>query len=107
MPPGHAASLRAKRETSARDKRLIGIVLVALTALLIALVVSLVTAAPSSSNGCIYVVIPAATGAQQVNECGARARSTCESAKMPGTFTSNSAQSVVAACRKARLPVGP
>jgi hypothetical protein len=84
---------------------MIGTVLVAVAVLTFVLLTSLVTAGPASSNGCIYVTVPAATGAQQINQCGAEARSTCESARMPGAFTTGAAQSIVAACRKAHLPV--
>jgi hypothetical protein len=84
---------------------MIGSVLVVVALLACALLISLVAAAPSSSKGCIYVTVPAATGAQQINQCGAEARSTCASARTPGAFTTGAAQSIVAACRKARLPV--
>ena len=107
MPPGHAQSVHARRALSARDKRMIGTVLVAVALLTVVLAISLVTAGPSSSKGCIYVTIPAPTGAQQINQCGVQARSTCQSARTPGAFTSDAAQSIVAVCRKARLPVGP
>jgi len=80
-------------------------VLVVVSLFAVVLVVSLLTAGPSSSKGCIYVTIPAATGAQQINQCGAQARSTCQSATMPVAFTSSAAVSIVAACRKAGLPV--
>jgi len=105
LPPGHVQSVRARTPLSSREKRIIGTVLVAVALLTFALLISLVVAGPSSANGCIYVTVPAATGAQQIDQCGAEARSTCESARMPGAFTTGAAQSIVAACRKARLPV--
>ena len=80
-------------------------VLGVVAALAVALVVSLLVGGQSSSRGCIYVTIPAATGAQQVNECGATARSTCLSASTPGAFTAQAARSIEAECRKAGLPV--
>jgi hypothetical protein len=85
---------------------MIGGVLTAVAALALALVISLVTAGPSSSHGCIYVTIPAATGAQEINQCGAAARSTCASALAPGAFTAQAALAVAAECRKAGLAVG-
>jgi len=85
---------------------MVGGVLIVLAALVVALVISFATSAPSSSNGCIYLTIPAPTGAQQINECGAQARATCQSALTPGAFTSSAAQEIVAACRKAGLPTG-
>lgn len=70
------------------------------------LVISLVAAGPSSSHGCIYVTIPAATGAQEINQCGRAARETCASAMRPGSFTAQAAPVVATECRKAGLPVG-
>lgn len=107
IPPGHAQSVRAGAALSGREKRMIGGVLAAVALLAVALAISLLSAGPSSSNGCIYVTIPAATGAQQINQCGAQARSTCQSARTPGAFTANAVPSVLAACRKAGFPVAP
>jgi len=104
LPPGHADSLRIGAAPSRREKRLIGAVLVGVGVLAIALVISLLDAGPSSSKGCIYVTIPAATGAQQIHQCGALARATCRSVDTPGAFTSSAAQSVLTACRQAALP---
>jgi hypothetical protein len=80
-------------------------VLGVVAALAVVLVVSLLVSGKSSSHGCIYVTIPAATGAQQVNQCGATARSTCLSTSTPGAFTAQAAHSIEAECRKAGLPV--
>ena len=86
---------------------MIGGVLAVVVALVVALAVSLSSSGPTSSNGCIYLTIAAPTGAQQIHECGAQARSTCDSARTPGAFTADAADAIAAACRKARLPVGP
>jgi hypothetical protein len=104
IPPGHAESVRSRRALSARDKGMIASVLVVLAVGAVALVISFATAAPDSSGGCIYLTIPAATGSQQIDQCGAQARDTCASARTPGAFTSDAATSIVAACRKAGLP---
>jgi hypothetical protein len=86
---------------------MIGGVLGVVAALAVVLVISFVSSGPSSSSGCIYATIPAATGAQQVHECGATARSTCATVLTPGAFTAQAAQTLAAECRKAGLPVGP
>ncbi len=78
----------------------------AVAVILVAVVVSLISSGPSSSRGCIYATIPAATGAQELYRCGQAARSICASAESPGAFTEQAAQTVTAACRKAQLPVG-
>ena len=80
-------------------------VLGVVAALAVVLVVSLLAAGHSSRHGCIYVTIPAATGAEEVYQCGQTARSTCRSVSVPGAFRGQSARSVEAACRKAGLPV--
>jgi hypothetical protein len=85
---------------------MIAAVLASVAALAVAVVISLATHAPSSHNGCIYATIPAATGAQEIYECGAKARATCKSAATPGAFTRAAGRSIVAECRKAGVPVG-
>jgi hypothetical protein len=80
-------------------------VLGVVAALAVVLVVSLLVNGQSSSHGCIYVTIPAATGAQQVSECGATARSTCLSTSTPGAYTEQAARSIESECRKAGLAV--
>jgi len=81
LPPGHAQQLGARRA------------------------LSLLASGKSSSHGCIYVTIPAATGAQQVSECGATARSTCLSVSTPGAFTAQAARAIEGECNKAGLAV--
>jgi hypothetical protein len=81
-------------------------VLATVVVLALVLVISFATSAPSSKSGCIYATIPAATGAQQVSECGAAARSTCTTVLTPGAFTAQAAETLASECRKAGLPVG-
>ena len=94
------------RRLSGRERWMVGGVLGVVAALAIALVISFVTAGPSSGHGCIYATIPGAVGAEQVHECGATARQTCRTVDTPGAFTAQAAATVAAACRKAGLPVG-
>jgi hypothetical protein len=70
LPQGHAELPRL----SVREKRLLTGVLAAVGALAVVLVISLSTGGPSSAHGCIYATVPAATGAEQISECGATAR---------------------------------
>lgn len=85
---------------------MVGGVLGVVAALAVALVISLLSAGPSSGHGCIYATIPGAVGAQQVHQCGATARATCGSVNAPGAYTRQAAQTIVAECRKAGLSVG-
>jgi hypothetical protein len=85
---------------------MVGGVLGLVAAVVVALVVSLASGGRSSSHGCIYTTIPAATGAQEINRCGAAARAMCASALAPGAFTAQAAPVIAAQCRKAGLPVG-
>jgi hypothetical protein len=103
--PQHAHLAVSGPRLSRRERWLIGGVLAVVAALVLALAISLATAGPTSSHGCIYVTIPAATGAQEINQCGGTARSTCASALRPGSFPAQSARVVAAECRKAGLPV--
>jgi hypothetical protein len=106
LPPGHAASLGARRSLNKREKWIIGGVLGTLAALTVAIVIALVTAAPSSGHGCIYLTIPAATGAGEIHQCGDQARGTCSTVLAPGAYVPETAQEIAAQCRKAGLPVG-
>lgn len=78
----------------------------AVAIILAVVVVSLLSSSPSSSRGCIYVTVPAATGTDEIYHCGQAARSICASAESPGAYTTQAAQAIAAACRKADLPVG-
>src|SRR5436309_11300179 len=105
LPPGHAQQLGVRRGLSQREKWMVRGVLGVVAVFAIVLVVSLITAGHSSRHGCIYVTIPAATGAEEVYQCGQTARSTCRSVSVPGAFSAQSARSIEAECRKAGLPV--
>ncbi len=79
----------------------------AVVVIVVAVVVSLATSGRTSAHGCIYLTIPADTGAQYISECGAAARSTCTSVRTPGAYTQQAARSIATECRKAGLTVGP
>jgi hypothetical protein len=105
LPPGHAQALATPRQLSRREKRLIGGVLGIVAVIVVVLVISFATAGQTSAHGCIHATIPGAVGAQQIDQCGAQARDTCQTANEPGSFAPASARVVAAACRKAGLPV--
>ena len=85
---------------------MVGGVLGVVAALAVVLVISFASSGPGSGHGCIYATIPGAVGAQQVHECGAGARATCQAVNAPGAYTRQAAQTIAAECRKAGLPVG-
>lgn len=107
LPPGHAKATDARRRFSSREKWMVGGVVAAVVAILVAVVIALAVGSRSSSHGCIYATVPAATGAQDVSQCGAAAASTCASVKSPGAYTQQAARVIAAQCRKAGLRVGP
>ena len=106
LPPGHAQATATPRKLSPREKRLIGGVLGVLAVIVVALVISIATAGPSSARGCIHATIHGAVGAQQIDQCGVQARDTCQTVNQPGVFPAASARVVAAQCRKAGLPIG-
>jgi hypothetical protein len=106
IPPGHAETLRTRRHLSKREIWMLGGVLSTVAALAVVLVISFAASGPSSKSGCIYATIPAATGAEQIHQCGATAKSTCATAQSPGAFSAQAAQAIASACRKSGLPVG-
>jgi hypothetical protein len=105
LPPGHAETLRPRWHLSAREKWMIGGVLGVVVALAVVLVISFASSNPSSTSGCIYATIPAATGAEQIHQCGATAKSMCATVQRAGGFTPQAASTITSACRKAGLPV--
>lgn len=106
LPLGHAHEAAAMRGLTRREKWLVRGVLAAVAVLAVVLAVSLGTAGKSSAHGCIHATIPGPVGAEEIDQCGAEARATCQSAAAPGTFTAQAARVIQAQCRKAGLPVG-
>ena len=106
LPPGHADSLAARRRLSPRERWIVRGVLAAVVVLALVLVISFSIGGPSSKRGCIYATIPGDVGAEQINQCGAAARDTCQSVQAPGAYTKQAAGVLAAECRKAGLPVG-
>ncbi len=107
LPPDRAETLRATRRLSTREQWMIrGVAIVVAVIAVVVVVASLASSSPSSSRGCIYVTVPAATGTQEIYHCGQVARSICASVEAPGAYTKQSAQTIASACRKAGLPVG-
>ncbi len=107
LPPGHAKAIGARRRFSTKEKWMVGGVLAAVAAIVVAVVIALAAGGRTSSGGCIYATVPAATGAQEISQCGAAAVSTCMSVRAPGAYTQQAARVITNQCRKAGLPVGP
>jgi ABC-type Co2+ transport system permease subunit len=102
MPSDRIPAYRLSR----REKWMLGGVLGVVAALAVVLVISFVSSGPSSGHGCIYATIPGAVGAEQVHECGATARHTCQTLGAPGAYTRQAAHTLAVECRKAGLAVG-
>jgi hypothetical protein len=86
---------------------MVGGAVATVVAILVAVVIALAAGGRASSHGCIYATVPAATGAQEVSQCGAAAASTCMSVRAPGAYTPQAARVIAVQCRKAGLAVGP
>jgi len=85
---------------------MVAAVLGVVIALAVALVISLSSGGPTSTSGCIYATIAGDVGAQQINQCGAQARDTCQSVYAPGAYAASAARTIATECRKAGLAVG-
>lgn len=105
LEPGHAGEL-CPRRLSSPERWMIRVVAVGLAAMLALLIVSLTSQEPRSAAGCLHVTTPAATGAQEIDRCGAAARATCASALAPGPLAATSEREISQACRQAGLRVG-
>jgi hypothetical protein len=86
---------------------MIGGVVAVTAAIVVAVVIAFATGGRTSSHGCIYATVPAATGAEDISQCGATAASTCATVRRPGAFTEQAAREIAVQCRKAGLTVGP
>jgi len=106
MPLGEEGAVVARRGLSGRERWMIRGVLGVVAVLAVVLAVAIATAGRSSARGCIYATIPGPVGAQEVNQCGAQARATCQTALAPGTFAPQAARVIARECRRAGLPVG-
>jgi hypothetical protein len=105
LPLGHGKSIGSNRALSVRERWMVRMVLGAVAVLAVVLAVAIGTAGQSSAHGCIHATIAGPVGAQEVNQCGAEARSTCLTAKTSGAFTRQAARVIEQQCRKAGLPV--
>jgi hypothetical protein len=85
---------------------MIGGVLAAVAALMVAVVISIAATGHKTGNGCIDVTVAYSIGGQEFYRCGAGARALCSDVVAPGGFSGQPAVTVAAACRKAGLPVG-
>jgi len=106
LPLGHGKPTGSSRALSGRERWMVRTVLGAVAALAVVLAVAIGTAGKSSAHGCIHATIAGPVGAQEVDQCGAEARSTCLTARTSGAFTSPGARVIEQQCRKAGLPVG-
>lgn len=105
LPPGHAEQVSTRRRLTKRELWLVRAVAGVVLVVALVTVISLSTAGKSSGHGCIYLTIPADTGAQEVYQCGAAARSTCQSTAAPGAFSAQAAGAIAAECRKAGIAI--
>jgi hypothetical protein len=106
LPPDHQRQTRPLRRLSERERWLVRIMGVVTVAVVIAVVVSLATSNPSSGNGCVHAIFPGPVGAEQVNQCGAGARSLCVTLRSSTGYGPEALRTITAECRKAGLPVG-
>ncbi|MBV8988023.1 MAG: hypothetical protein JO372_05615 [Solirubrobacterales bacterium] len=106
LPPGHAQAVQARRRLTSREKWILSGVLGTVAAVLAAVVIALASSGHTSGNGCVYVTYAGIIGAQQLDACGASARTVCRDLGTSRGFTGPAVPQVAAACRKAGLPVG-
>lgn len=106
MPPAEQRPVGPGR-LSRRERWLLSGVGVAVLALIVAVVVSLASHAPTSGDGCLRATVAGPVGAGEVSRCGAAARELCATLRTPGGFSGDAARTIAVECRKLRFPVGP
>ncbi|MEA2147903.1 MAG: hypothetical protein QOG59_3490 [Solirubrobacteraceae bacterium] len=88
-----------------RERWLVRIMAAVTGVLVIAVVVSIATSGQSSGNGCVHAIFPGPVGAEQVNRCGAGARSLCITLSSASGYGPEARRTIISECRKAGLPV--
>jgi hypothetical protein len=106
LPPDHQRSTQPLRRLSTRERWLVRIMAAVTALIVIAVVVSIATSGQSSGHGCVHAIFPGPVGAEQVNQCGAGARSTCASLNTTSGYGPEALRTIATECRKAGLPVG-
>jgi predicted metal-binding membrane protein len=89
------------RRLTRRERNVVfAAVAVTLAAILILVLATAGNSRPAPAPGCIYAIVPGVMGATPVDECGARAKTTCtqhETLRDPGS------RSIQTSCRRAGL----
>ena len=105
LPPDHHGDTR--RTLSSRERRLARIIALVAGVVVIAVVISIASQGKSSSRGCLHVTFAGPVGAEQINQCGAGARSLCSTVNAAAsTYSADARATIATGCRKAGLPVG-
>jgi hypothetical protein len=86
-----------------REKSIAAVLLGCVVAAAIALAVYALTSSAPSRKGCIEITFASTLGAARLEQCGARARSTCAA---PAGYRGVAAQELREACRRAGYPLG-
>jgi hypothetical protein len=106
LPPDHQRQTQPLRRLSARERWLVRIMAGVTAVIVVAVVVSIATSGQSSGNGCVHAIFPGPVGAEQVNQCGAGARSLCATLNSVTGYGPEALRTITAECRKAGLLVG-
>lgn len=108
LPPDHARQTLALRRLSARELWLVRIMAAVTAVLVVGVVIAIVAvgSGQSSGAGCVHATFPGPVGAEQVNQCGAGARSLCATLKSSGQYGPEALRTIAGECRRAGLAVG-
>lgn len=89
------------RRLGRRERRVaLAAVAVTLVAVLAVVLATLGGSRPAPAPGCIYAIVPGATGATPVEACGARARSLCA---RNAALATPGARAIQESCRRAGI----
>lgn len=104
LPQGHARSVATRRKFTGREKWILSAVGIVVAALVVAVLISFGKSDPKSGHGCIYTTFASSLGGQPLSACGAKARTMCAEAGVPGNYTGQLESVLLLACRQAGLP---
>jgi hypothetical protein len=105
LPPGHAERATRPLRIGRRERWFLASGAALLVALAATLAVSLGSHQRVSGHGCIDVSAATVIGGSELYRCGAAARAVCAAPGQADREFASFQRALVAACRKARLPV--
>ena len=104
LPPQYKKGPRLKRQPTVRERWLLGIGGLVVSALIAVTIFSLTSHQPKNGHGCLSFNYATVLGGEQAYVCGAQARKMCASPPHAGSLGENFEANLRQACLGAKFP---